>query len=181
MDDNGEDLAQQKMQAILNNGDFSITHASGKFDISQNSKASLKATLDSLPQGVHLIRDIKPLNNEKLEDYGHSMILMKHRLGYFFYDPNLGVEYIKNEGISNRIFENLAMNYARFKVSETRFYQMEKKKSESQSLSHLSPLEIKKLPEAARARKALAVPRGNEPFVVKGVNGMKGMNFSFAK
>ena len=159
--DNVNQLAQDKVQAFLNYSSFNIKNASKTFNILKDTKSSLQETLNSLPNGLHFLRVIKPLNNEKLEEHGHSMIVFKHPSGFLFYDPNCGVEVVPNKDISTVIFDSLALNYARFEVSEARFYQIEKEEPEVSAKSHfskLSPTEVMKAHDEASQKKGGLIP-----------------------
>ena len=148
------------MQAFLNYSSFNIKNASKTFNILKDTKSSLQETLNSLPNGLHFLRVIKPLKNEKLEEHGHSMIVIKHPSGFLFYDPNYGVEVVSSKDISTVIFDNLALNYARFEVSEPG-YQIEKEEPKVSAMSQfvsLSPKEVMKVHDEASQKQGGLIP-----------------------
>ena len=126
----GVDFSLAKVQSIANFHFFKITHSSSEFtyndDNPENTKNILAQEITNLPTGVHLLRDIIPSDNKKLEECGHSMIFIKEEQGTFFYDPNFGVDLIKGDVIAG-IFDILKKNYNLFKVRQSRFYTLEEK------------------------------------------------------
>lgn len=72
---------------------------------------------------MHLLRFVAPSENEKLEIHGHSMIFIKERNANFFYEPNLGVEFIEDDATS-RIIYHLERNKKLFDLENFRFYSL---------------------------------------------------------
>lgn len=116
------DLTRDKVASFANLY-FNITHASAQFDIRSDTKDVLNDELEKMPEGIYLLRVIKPLNTSKLEEYGHSMVYIKEKEGQAFFDCNSGVE-ILEKNAESRVFDHLAHNMAKYEVSQSRFYQM---------------------------------------------------------
>lgn len=119
----GVDFSRAKVESLANFHDFRIGHDSGGFDIVKDARSKLKMQLKQMPEGAYLLRVNKPMDNEKLEEYGHSMVFVRSQHGDYFYDPNLGTEKIEKHTAS-RIFWHLRRNWNKYEVSEARFYQM---------------------------------------------------------
>lgn len=89
---------------------------------------SLSQQVKSLSYGVHFLRFIAPADNEKLEFHGHSMIFIKEQQGAFFYDPNFGIEIIKNN-VANRLDYHFENNQETFEITDFRFYTVNEKQT----------------------------------------------------
>ncbi len=124
----GVDFSLAKVQSLANFHSLKITSASEEFTYlnldHKKTKDKLTQVVNNLEYGVHLLRDLRPLDNNKLEACGHSMVFIKEEQGVFFYDPNTGVELI-NRNVVCRILNILESNYRFFKIMQSRFYKLE--------------------------------------------------------
>ncbi len=121
----GTDIAKNKVQALANLHGFKVDHSSSEIAVNQmGSEQAVNAAVAGLPDGLYLLRTIKPINNERLEEHGHSMIYVKEQQEGFFYDPNYGVKYMKNVNQSPEIFNALAACYSQFETSRARFFRL---------------------------------------------------------
>lgn len=120
------DLERNKVQALVNFRHFAITEATETYDLDTEKQGKLLKKTKTLKDGVHFFRMTKPKNNKKLEDYGHSMVLIKDKKhGIFFYDPNLGVKRIDSQWIADEMFTHMKMLHGKYKLSKSTFYHME--------------------------------------------------------
>lgn len=121
----GTDVAKNKIQALANLPGFKVDHSSSEIAVNQaGSKQAVDAAVAELPDGLYLLRTIKPINNERLEEHGHSMIYVKEQQEGFLYDPNYGAKYMKNINHSPEIFNALASCYTHFETSRARFFRL---------------------------------------------------------
>lgn len=127
---NTVDFSRAKIQALANCYFLKITHSSKKIIYKQgstdNTQKLLSEEIKKLPYGVHLLRDILPEKNEKLEKHGHSMVLIKEKIGVFFFDPNYGLR-LFNKNIDSQVFEFLKKNNKFFQVTDSHFYTLSSK------------------------------------------------------
>ncbi len=124
----GGDFSLAKVQSLANFHFLKITDVSEEFTYldwdHKKTKDKLIQVVNKLQNGIHFLRDLFPSENKKLEEHGHSMVLIKEEQGAFFYDPNTGVELI-NRNVAGRIFDILRINFLYFKVLQSRFYKLE--------------------------------------------------------
>jgi hypothetical protein len=121
----GIDSAKNKIQSLANLHNYRIDHTSREIHIDQaNSSNVIQEEVSNLPDGLYLLRSIEPLNNERLEKHGHSMIYVKDQQEGFFYDPNYGTKYMSNVDHASELSQNLIKCYQQFQVSKARFYRL---------------------------------------------------------
>lgn len=79
-----------KMQAISTH--FSMNSEPASSLISQEiNDQEFAASIFSLKPGVYIARMVKRAENPKLEEHGHTMLLVKNEEEWFFMDPNHGL------------------------------------------------------------------------------------------
>lgn len=116
------DYSKNKVQALANYHSFVIDYASNEIE---TDKLTNEHDIHSLPEGSFLIRILKPANNEKLEEHGHSLVYIKeHGIG-IFYDPNFGVKNLSPSEHQVTLFENFKTNLNTFQVNKVRFYRLQ--------------------------------------------------------
>ena len=126
----GIDYTLAKVQSIANFYNMEVINSTKEHQyipLNDSIKDLLKTQATNMLYGVHFLRYIAWSNNEKLEKYGHSMVLIKEPQGSFFYDPNFGVELIKDK-IADRLNYHLHVNQERFKIDRFRFYTLSEKR-----------------------------------------------------
>lgn len=120
------DFSKNKMQSLANDHNLSIKFSSNEMDVEKlDTEQSLQNDVDALPEGAYLVRIIKPANNEKLEEHGHSLIYIREQGVNLFYDPNLGARNLVGAKHSTVLFNSFKENFATFQVSKARFYQLQ--------------------------------------------------------
>jgi hypothetical protein len=119
------DYTKAKIQALANFHSFRISHASPEIDVTQlQNEAALSRMIDSLPPGSYLLRTIQPLQNERLEQWGHSMVYIKDATFSGFYDPNEGLRSLNPSDQIPVLYRKLKQCLANFQTTNARFYQM---------------------------------------------------------
>lgn len=121
----GIDAGRNKVQSLANLYNFKIDHSSPEISLDQNDCEKIfKEEMDRLPNGVYFTRAIWPMENEKLEFHGHSMIYVKDQFDEFFYDPNYGTTYMRNIDPSPIISKMLLNCYYQWNTSKVRFHRL---------------------------------------------------------
>lgn len=119
------DYAKEKVESLARYYGFHITFASEMVDTqSDNYLEQLKSTLASMPEGVYFVRILKPSENEKLEERGHSMVYIRSSQGSYYYDPNNGAMDLSDQNHAEIIAKSFAFCYSIFGVTQARFYQL---------------------------------------------------------
>lgn len=122
------DFSKEKIQSIANYHNFKIditTDEINSYMISQPE--DIRDYVCSLPQGIYLLRIIKPAENEKLEEYGHSTIYIQEEPVKVFFDPNRGAFNISHEDIAKKFYAIFQSQLLQFNVSQVRFYRLTNK------------------------------------------------------
>ena len=96
----------QKMQSLANYHNFSLEVITNSIDIyeANQNPLFLDNVLNNLSFGTYIIRALSPASyNEKMEWYGHTMILIKEDNFSIFYDNSVGaIELTGNVGMPIR-------------------------------------------------------------------------------
>lgn len=120
------DYSKNKIQSLANFYSLEIDHSSPEIDIAAMSHAKeIAKEVEALPDGVFLIRIIKPEDNDKLECNGHSLAIIKEEGLCLFYDPNFGVQNLSQVDPSTALFNNFKTCLKMFGISKARFYQLQ--------------------------------------------------------
>lgn len=129
-DENETNYSKQKVMSLVNYREFDIKYSSEELDVVDiQSKDQIDSEIDSLPEGIYFVRLLKPSDNVKLEEHGHSMIYIKEKEGFnIFYDPNFGCKNFDNlDRTKEALFENFQFNFQKFGTSKLAFYQLEQR------------------------------------------------------
>ncbi len=120
------DYSKNKIQSLANYHSFVIDYSSSEIDINKlDHEAELSKEVEALPEGAFLVRILKPADNEKLEEHGHSLVYIKeHGLG-LFYDPNYGARNLSSSEHPKILFEGFKSCFQSFGVSKARFYRFQ--------------------------------------------------------
>lgn len=118
------DLSKKKIKAMARYYGLKITDASPEFKTLLDTQDKAIRIMKDLRNGVHFLRIIKPLDNDKQEEFGHSLILIKKGDEALFYDPSDTVEHIKSKYLGDRIFHHLHRCLKRWDVQDARFYKL---------------------------------------------------------
>lgn len=122
------DFNKEKMQSIANYHNFEIditTDEINSFMISQPE--DIRDYVCSLPKGIYLLRILKPAENEKLEEYGHSTIYIQEGPVKVFFDPNRGAFNISKGDIAKKFYAIFQSQLLQLNVSQVRFYRLSNK------------------------------------------------------
>lgn len=120
------DHSKNKIQALANYHSFNIDYSSSEIDVAKlANKNELSKELDALPEGTFFIRILKPADNKKLEEKGHSLIYIKENGLGLFYDPNFGLRSLPSEEHAQILFQGFKNNFQLFGINKARFYRLQ--------------------------------------------------------
>lgn len=122
------DTAIAKVQALASYHSFIVNKAAPDLSIyEQDRDIYLKNFMDEvnrIPSGTYFIRNLKLADNQKLEEYGHSTVLIKSELGSFYYDPNNGVRTLTNVNIGREVLDFLNRDMNVLDLNQPRLYHL---------------------------------------------------------
>ncbi|CRX39507.1 hypothetical protein [Estrella lausannensis] len=118
------DLSRRKIEAMAKFYDLDISQASPEFKILHDQQNRAIEIMKDLQNGVHFLRIIKPLDNDKQEEFGHSLVCIKKDDEVLFYDPSDSLEYINSKYLGDRIFHHFNRCIQRWDVQDARFYKL---------------------------------------------------------
>lgn len=115
------DYTRNKMQSLCHFHGLKIAAASEEMDI--NTRESLEGEVRNYPRGIYAVRIIKPVDNEKMEAYGHTMIYIKYPNVELLYDSNFGSANLHPKLIEDGTLISYLKYYSYwFGVNRARFY-----------------------------------------------------------
>jgi hypothetical protein len=122
------DYSKNKVQSLANYHSLIIDYSSPEIDVDKlDDESAISKEIDALPEGVFLVRILKPTNNEKLEEHGHSLVYIKERGLGLFYDPNYGVRNLSITEHSKVLFKIFKNCFQLFEIHKARFYKLQPK------------------------------------------------------
>ncbi len=122
-----EDFKRAKVQSLANYYDMELDHASEEFTVDSILKNPeyFNQALETLPEGLYIVRILNPSTNFKEERWGHTTLYVKNKIeGDYFYDPNYGlIEIATNEtgAFFNKHFQELQRDWS---INRPRFYRI---------------------------------------------------------
>ncbi|MCH9633794.1 MAG: hypothetical protein S4CHLAM7_05270 [Chlamydiae bacterium] len=122
-----EDFKRAKIQSIANYYDLEFDYASEdlNFESIKNDPNHFKEVMDDLPEGVYILRILRPSNNFKKEQWGHTTFYLKDSVeGDYFYDPNYGLTEIATGETSDFFIKHLSLLNDVWYISNPRFYKL---------------------------------------------------------
>ena len=123
--DGARDYSREKMQSLVNYHSLVIDRASKELDVHAMSEDVVQETVEALPDGAFLVRILKPADNEKLEECGHSMVYIKEGELQLFYDPNYGAINLSLLNRSKNLFNKFKECLQQFQLNQARFYRLQ--------------------------------------------------------
>ncbi|MBA3723101.1 MAG: hypothetical protein H0W88_11975 [Parachlamydiaceae bacterium] len=119
------DYSKNKIQSLANFHDLKIDFSSQEIDLNTiNSDKELNVGIAKLPEGAFMVRILKPANNEKLEEHGHTLIYIKEKGLGLYYDPNTGLRNLIPSEQASYLFKAFKKNQQEFEVHKARFYRI---------------------------------------------------------
>lgn len=121
------DYSQNKVQALANYHLFKIDHSSEEIDTGEEfDKSRFKEKFDNLPEGAFFVRILKPEDNEKLEEHGHSLVYIKEQGLHLLYDPNSGLKNLSasDDGPFRVVCKSFKKCFEDFEINKARFYRL---------------------------------------------------------
>ncbi len=121
------DYSKNKIQAIANYHDLKIDYASEELDLKiSGSNHLFDQLMEKLPQGAFLIRVLKPANNSKMEEFGHSLAYIQDGKTGLLYDPNKGLRQLDPDKKNQVLYRLININVVEeFDASRLRFYRLQ--------------------------------------------------------
>lgn len=130
-----EDPSRDKVQSLANYHDFKIDYSCDEY---KSDDPRLKEVIATLPYGIYLVRMRYPMDNEKQELFGHSMVFVHEPEYTLFYDPNEGAENLSGIKDPETLASHVVQKYmACWHEAEIRCYRIAEESS---------PPNLKKLP-----------------------------------
>lgn len=129
-------IVQEKMKALAIYFGFRISESTPEIQVNGNLKlkALVEEQMQTLKEGVYLIRVIDYTNNHKLENCGHTIIYIKSLKSELYFDPRLGLYQLFAEcQKTNLIYNALLSAQMRFKVDVVSFHKLESRMSSQES------------------------------------------------
>jgi hypothetical protein len=123
------DFSKNKVQALINYQGFKIDHSSEEIDLDKyyyrlDLDVEFEREIEVLPEGTYFVRILKPSDNEKLEEHGHSLIFVKEHGLRLFYDSNYGLKNLSLEKMRSLLYDFKQMVY-QFEITKMRFYRLQ--------------------------------------------------------
>ena len=117
------DYSKNKIQSLANSHGLKIDYSSKEIDLNTiNTENELRSHVDALPEGAFLVRLLKPADNEKLEEHGHTLVYVKDQGVDLFYDPNYGVIHLNVAEHTSVLYESFKNCLCYFETNKARFY-----------------------------------------------------------
>lgn len=122
------DYSKNKIQAIANYHDLKIDYASEELDLKiSGSNHLFDQLMEKLPQGAFLIRVLKPADNQKMEEFGHSLAYIQDGKTGLLYDPNEGLRQLDPDKKNQVLYELINIDVVEaFDASRLRFYRLQR-------------------------------------------------------
>ncbi len=119
------DYLRNKVASMANLYRFKINLCSPEIEIDKIEKTpSYQRIIENLKKGVYFVRLVKIMENDKLEEKGHSFIYVKTKELSLFYDPNGGPVQFPATQTFKVLAERLKIVRDRFQVPTARFYRL---------------------------------------------------------
>ncbi|MCH9633293.1 MAG: hypothetical protein S4CHLAM7_00160 [Chlamydiae bacterium] len=126
-----EDFMKAKVEALVSLYNLEVNFAS-KDDLylkntnstSLANRADFYNVVESLPEGIFLIRAIAKKDNHKGEYYGHSMAYINDPSGQYFFDPTHGCSQIASKEVKEKLYEYVATQCDSWGLNYPRFYRL---------------------------------------------------------
>lgn len=120
-----ESIKDRKIQSLANYYGLKLKPATRTVKFSEISKDPQKFmdSIDKLKDGLYVIRAIKPVDNVKMESYGHTMVLIKGKNFSVYYDNKYGAADITDD-VAGYVKDKLIA----WKIPEIKFYTAEYQK-----------------------------------------------------
>lgn len=120
------DHSRNKIEALARYYHYHIAYASEEIvTTAPDCIERLQKELAQLPDGVYIVRILKPADNDKQEAHGHSMVYIRSKEHSFYYDPNNGAIELTHLDHAEIIYQSFKFCISTFNVSQARFYRIE--------------------------------------------------------
>ncbi len=121
--DTAVDHHRNKVAALLNFFSLKTDFCSSQIRLSTlTSSEALRLSLRALKNGFYFIRMLRPTENQKLEECGHSICYIKGGDTSMLYDPNAGVISFPTGESAEQLFANFCNSAETWGFQLARFY-----------------------------------------------------------
>jgi hypothetical protein len=121
------DFSKHKIESLAQIYQFSIKTTSEAIVIrSPEAKTVFKEKIEKLPKGAFLLRALNKSDNDKLENFGHSLLFNKAEDFIGLYDPSIGMTIASPLYLDNFIKNSILFSLKRYFLHEARFYELKK-------------------------------------------------------
>jgi len=130
------DPARAKVEALASYHSLAVDIAAPNLSISIDKVNYIKnfiKEVDQVSTGTYLIRNLKLADNHKLEEHGHSTLLIKTRWGSLYYDPNYGIQSL-TKNTAEEVMEFLTEDMHNFQLTQPRLYRLSLDSSSNSNL-----------------------------------------------
>lgn len=123
------DVSAAKVQSLANYYDFNARPATNECDLVNDGVDKMEEETAKLTPGIYLLRVLAPKDNERQEDYGHTMVYIKTNKRVLFYDPTHTAEYVTSKLPTDHLYPTLLSQYNKWQTRKWRFYSITPKDS----------------------------------------------------
>jgi hypothetical protein len=89
-----------------------------------DAPSKFKEQIQKLPEGVYLLRALNNSDNEKLENFGHSLVFFKGSDFIGLYDPSVGMKIAQPQQLDAFIQDTVLFSLRRYALHTARFYEL---------------------------------------------------------
>jgi hypothetical protein len=119
------DFSKHKIESLAGVYQMSIGKTSEPLKIrSIQAPDNFKQVIDKLPEGIYWLRAINKADNEKLENFGHSLMFIKGKDFLGLYDPSVGMKIASLRNAEGFIKDAVLFSLRRYVLHEARFYEI---------------------------------------------------------
>jgi predicted methyltransferase len=119
------DFSKHKIGSLAGVYQMSIGKTSEPLEIrSIQAPDNFKQAIDKLPEGIYWLRAINKADNEKLENFGHSLMFIKGKDFLGLYDPSVGMKIASLRNTEGFIQDTVLFSLRRYALHEARFYEI---------------------------------------------------------
>ena len=119
------DFSKLKIESLAQAYQLSIGATSESCTIrAGDAPSKFKEQIQKLPEGVYLLRALNTSDNEKLENFGHSLVFFKGTDFIGLYDPSVGMKIAQPQQLDAFIQDTVLFSLRRYSLDTARFYEL---------------------------------------------------------
>jgi hypothetical protein len=116
-----ENISKSKVEALAGYHSFAVTAVSKEMDVRVLKQPS---EIFDVEDGAYLLRILKPADNIKFEEHGHSLVYIQEQGVCLFYDSNNGVCSIPPAECKKYLFNSFKQCLKEFEITKATFYEL---------------------------------------------------------